>query len=85
MIESHFYFILKDKALLQRIEFDIPSNEKAVRLKMDHFCFEITPINRNKFKLRSLMNIEPKVAYIPHFVINFFARKVNKIVRIYLI
>jgi len=64
--------------MLQRLDFEIPPAEKCVRLKMDHFCFEVTPITRNKFKLRSLLNMEPKVPYVPQFVINFFARKVLK-------
>ena len=63
--------------MLQRVDLDIPPEEKLVRLKMDHFCFEVTPITQNKFKLRSLLNVDPKVAYIPQFVINFFGRKVK--------
>lgn len=62
--------------MLERLEFDIPPAEKTVRLKLDHFCFEITPITRDRFKLRSLLNMEPKVAYVPQFVLNFFTRKV---------
>ena len=63
--------------MLKRLEFEIPPPEKSVRLKMDHFCFEVTPITRTKFRLRALLNLEPKVSYVPQFVLNFFARKVE--------
>ncbi len=60
----------------QRLDFEIPTIGNADRLKMDHFCFEMKPISKNKFRLRSLLNIEPKVAFLPQFVLNFFTRKV---------
>jgi hypothetical protein len=40
---------------------------------------EMVPINEKKFKMLAIANINPKVKYLPNWVLNFFARKVNNL------
>lgn len=44
---------------------------------MKFFFAEIKPINRNLTKFKALCNIDPKVNFLPGWVINFFVRKVG--------
>ena len=54
---------------------EIEENPKVVRLDLKTCGMEITPQTRNKFKVRVISSCDPKIAYIPDFILNFCIRK----------
>jgi hypothetical protein len=55
---------------------NIPKEGKLVRLEINYYVFELTPITPTKCKLRIITNVNPKLKFIPKTIISFVARKV---------
>jgi hypothetical protein len=51
-------------------------NKKFVRAVIHIFGYELTLINRNKFICKGLVNVDPKINFIPQSMINFVGKKV---------
>ncbi len=54
-------------------------NKNYVRAVIHIFGYEITLINRNKFICKGLLNVDPKINFIPQSLINFVGKKVYNI------
>jgi hypothetical protein len=62
-------------------------NKKMVRASIHIFAYEIKIINRNKIYLKGLMNVDPKISFIPQSLINMVTKKFaedlfNKMIKI---
>ena len=62
--------------LIRSFELTIPQT-KSVRFDINYFFFEITPKSKDKLTLRAVLNVDPKMKFIPKWVMNFFVRKIG--------
>lgn len=74
----------QDQEFLQDQEINIPESGKMVRVDLNYFSMQITPLSLTDFKVTLISNMNPKLKIIPYSIINFFARKVILVIFYYL-
>ncbi|EGR28771.1 protein kinase domain protein [Ichthyophthirius multifiliis] len=69
--------IQNDKELMQKIGIDL-TKSKNVQIDIKFFSCEIQPITNGIVKIKIISNINPKVNFIPKWMINFFCKQFGK-------
>ena len=67
--------ILEDNKIFQE-QFLKKANKKNVRGEIHIFGFEMRVINKNKVHLKGLVNIDPKLDFIPQWLVNKISQQV---------
>ncbi|KAL4466538.1 hypothetical protein ABPG72_010589 [Tetrahymena utriculariae] len=65
-----------DQQLLKELNINLRES-KNVQIKLNFFACEIFPVPgfKNKVKITTISNVDPKVKFLPKWMINFFAKK----------
>jgi len=50
---------------------------KNVRMEINYFFCEIKPLSHNRLIFKAICNIDPKIDFLPGWVLNFFIRKIG--------
>ena len=61
---------------MKKLGIQIPNN-KNVKVDIKYFFCELTPLTRDKVLFKAIVNVDPKVNFIPAWVLNFFIKKIG--------
>jgi len=64
-----------DMDIIKDHEVTLPANRSNTLLAMNVACFEYTPLGPEKVKMRAIVNIDPKIGWIPNSMISWILRQ----------
>jgi hypothetical protein len=64
-----------DLDIVKDYEVPLPPNRSNVLLAMNVACFEFMPMGPEKVRLRAIVNVDPKIGWVPNSILNFILRK----------